>query len=303
MEIIQTIIDNVQKVIKGKREVVELSLIPLIAGGHLIFIDVPGVGKTTLASALANSIEAKFSRIQFTADLLPSDIIGVSIYKKETSSFEFKKGPVFANVVLADEINRASPKTQSALLEAMSEKTVTIDDFTYNLGNVFFVIATENPSEFSGIYPLPESELDRFMLSIKMGYPANDIEKEIIREGITDASKLVQPVTSLNEILFLREKSQKIYVEESIIDYVMKLVQETRRSKFIQIGVSTRGGIEFLKAIKCYALVKGRDFVQPEDVKIIARYALPHRIVLKHSESRFSEEIISDFLNELKAPV
>ncbi|MGB9694927.1 MAG: AAA family ATPase [Caldisericaceae bacterium] len=303
MEIIEKIIANVERVIKGKREVIELSLIPLISGGHLIFIDVPGVGKTTLASALANSIEAKFTRIQFTADLLPSDIVGVSIYKKETGSFEFKKGPVFANIVLADEINRASPKTQSALLEAMSEKTVTVDDFTYNLDNVFLVIATENPSEFSGVYPLPESELDRFMLSIRMGYPSIDVEKQIIREGITDASRLVKPVASLNDILLLRDKAQSIYVEDTVLDYVMKILHETRRSRYIQIGVSTRGGIEFLKAIKCYALIRGRDFVTPDDVKLIATYAIPHRVVLKNSESRFADEIIADILNETKAPV
>jgi MoxR-like ATPase len=303
MEIIHKIIENIQEVIKGKREIIELSLVPLIAGGHLIFIDVPGVGKTTLASAIANSIEAKFSRIQFTADLLPSDIIGISIYKKENALFEFKKGPIFANVILADEINRASPKTQSALLEAMSEKTVTVDDLTYVLDDVFFVIATENPAEFSGIYPLPESELDRFMLSIKMGYPSSDVEKEVIRKGVVDAAKRMHSVTTLNEILFLREQAQKTYVEESIIDYVMKIVQETRKSKYIQIGVSTRGGIEFLKAVKSFALLKGRDFVIPDDAKLIAPYALPHRIVLRKSESRFAQEIIFDILNELKAPV
>ncbi len=303
MEIIDRIIDNVQKAIRGKREIIELALVPLFAEGHIIFKDVPGVGKTTLASAIANSIDAKFSRIQFTSDLLPSDIIGVSIYRKAEGKFEFKKGPIFSNVLLADEINRASPKTQSALLEAMSERTVTVDEVTYHLDNVFFVIATENPSEFTGIYPLPESELDRFMLSLEMGYPSAKIEKEVIKRGIIDPAKGLEAVATLDDIFAIRRKVQEVFIEDSILDYVMRIVQATRNSKYLKIGLSTRGGIEFVKAIKGFAVIKGREFIIPDDVKRLSFYVLSHRVVLRGNETKFTQEIISEIVNEIETPI
>lgn len=301
--LIEKIISNVEKVIKGKTDIIEFSLIPLFAGGHLLFQDIPGVGKTTLAEAIARSIGGKFSRIQFTADLLPSDITGITIYHKESGKFEFKRGPLFANVILSDEINRASPKTQSALLEAMSEQTITIDNYTYPLPEIFFVIATENPYEFAGTYPLPESELDRFMISLKMGYPPHEIEKEIISEGRTNKSRELSAAISKEDLLSIKNNLNNIYTEASIVDYIMSIVQKTRNSKFISTGVSIRGAIEFVKAVKSFAIIKGRDFVIPEDVKQVAPVALLHRIIFKERETKFKEDILSELIKETQVPI
>lgn len=300
---IEKLIKNIEKAIKGKREVIELSLVPLLSGGHLLFMDIPGVGKSTLAEAIARSIDLKFSRIQFTSDLLPSDIIGVNIFNRNSNNFEFRNGPIFSNIVLADEINRASPKTQSALLEAMSERTVSVDNFTYKLPHIFMVIATENPIEFAGTYPLPESELDRFMLSLRMGYPPEDIEKDLMKAGVTHGAKTIESVLTHTDIDQLIEASNKIYAEESVVDYMMNIVQKTRESRFLSFGVSTRGSIEFLKAVKSYAFIKGRTFVIPEDVKIIAPFVLSHRVIAKDRNIKFKEDIIGEIIQNIKAPV
>ncbi len=302
-EQIKKIVDNVETVIKGKRDVIIMSLIPLITESHLIFQDIPGVGKSTLAEAIARSIDGVFRRIQFTADMLPSDITGITIFKRKSEEFEFKKGPIFANVVLADEINRTSPKTQSALLEAMNERTVTIDGVTYRLPRPFFVIATENPIEFSGTYHLPENELDRFMMSLTMGYPPEDIEKDIIKESEQKKPSELAPVLTRKEILEIISVVKSIYTEDSIIEYIMRIVNETRNNRFIRIGVSIRGSIDFVKAAKGYAYISERNFVVPDDVKAVAPAVLSHRIILRETERRFAKEIIQQILQNVQVPL
>ncbi len=300
---IKKIVDNVETVIKGKRDTIIMSLIPLITESHLIFQDIPGVGKSTLAEAIARSIDGVFRRIQFTADMLPSDITGITIFKRKSEEFEFKKGPIFANVVLADEINRASPKTQSALLEAMNERTVTIDGTTYKLPEPFFVIATENPVEFSGTYPLPESELDRFMMSLTMGYPPEDVEKNIIKESEQKKASELEPVLTRKEILEMASVVKNIYAEDSIIDYIMRIVNETRNNRFIKIGISIRGSIDFVRAAKGYTYINDRNFVVPDDVKTVAPAVLSHRIILKETEQKFAKEIIQQILQNVQVPL
>jgi MoxR-like ATPase len=301
--LIKKIIDNIERVIRGKRDVIELSLVPLFAEGHLIFQDVPGVGKSTLAEAIARSIGGIYHRIQFTSDLLPSDVIGTNVFDRVSNEFKFRKGPIFSNIVLADEINRASPKTQSALLEAMNESTVTADGITYELPGPFFVIATENPVEFAGTYPLPESELDRFMMSLPIGYPDESVEREIVLKGKKHEAKNLFPVSSTTDVLLIIEKAKKVFIDESVLNYAMSIVKSTRNNKFIKIGVSVRGSMEFIKAVKAFALIKGRDYVVPDDVKIIASFALPHRIILKESEKNFDKEIIKQILEEISVPL
>ena len=301
--LIKKIIDNIERVIRGKRDVIALSLVPLFAEGHLIFQDVPGVGKSTLAEAIARSIGGIYHRIQFTSDLLPSDVIGTNVFDRVSNEFKFRKGPIFSNIVLADEINRASPKTQSALLEAMNESTVTADGITYELPGPFFVIATENPVEFAGTYPLPESELDRFMMSLSIGYPDESVEREIVLKGKKHETKNLFPVSSTKDVLLVIEKAKAVFIEESVLNYAMSIVKSTRKNKFIKIGVSVRGSMEFIKAVKAFALIKGRDYVVPDDVKIIASFALPHRIILKESEKNFDKEIIKQILEEISVPL
>jgi MoxR-like ATPases len=222
---IKKVVDNVEKVIFGKRETILLSLTPLIAEGHLIYVDIPGVGKTTLAESIARSIDVLTSRIQFTADLLPTDITGVTVYNKETNTFEFRKGPIFANIVIGDEINRAPPKTQSALLEGMSERTVSVDNKRYELPNPFMVIATENPVEFAGTYPLPESELDRFMISLEVGYPESSYELEILQKGKKLEAKDLNPVLTINELKEIIEEAKNVLIEESVLNYLYEIVK------------------------------------------------------------------------------
>ena len=301
--LIKKIIDNIERVIRGKRDVIELSLVPLFAEGHLIFQDVPGVGKSTLAEAIARSIGGIYRRIQFTSDLLPSDVIGTNVFDRVSNEFKFRKGPIFSNIVLADEINRASPKTQSALLEAMNEATVTADGITYELPRPFFVIATENPAEFAGTYLLPESELDRFMMSLSIGYPDESVEREIVLKGKKHEAKNLSPVSSTTDVLLIIEKAKTVFIEESVLNYAMSIVKSTRNNKFIKIGISVRGSMEFIKAVKVFALIKGRDYVVPDDVKTIASFALPHRIILKESEKNFDKEIIKQILEETSVPL
>lgn len=300
---IKKVVDNVEKVIFGKRETILLSLTPLIAEGHLIYVDIPGVGKTTLAESIARSIDVLTSRIQFTADLLPTDITGVTVYNKETNTFEFRKGPIFANIVIGDEINRAPPKTQSALLEGMSERTVSVDNKRYELPNPFMVIATENPVEFAGTYPLPESELDRFMISLEVGYPESSYELEILQKGKKLEAKDLNPVLTINELKEIIEEAKNVLIEESVLNYLYEIVKKTRTSKYIRLGLSTRGAIDFVKAVKAFARISGRNFVIPEDVKKLAKPVLKHRLIFKEYEEKLKDEIIETIIYETQVPI
>jgi len=300
---IKKVVDNIEQVIKGKTDKILLSLVPLVGSGHLIYIDIPGVGKTTLSESIAKSFDLKTSRIQFTADLLPSDIIGVTIYNRERNSFEFKKGPIFAHIVIGDEINRTPPKTQSALLEAMSQCQITVDNITYRLEEPFMVIATENPAEFTGTYPLPESELDRFMISLDIGYPEEAVELKILNgENIVDVKDLKSVMTK-DELLEFVKEAKHTLIEESVLNYLYEIVRKTRTSKFIRLGLSIRGGIEYVKAVKAYAKICGRDFVIPEDIKTLAKPVIKHRVIFRETETKFRDEIIEDILNETKVPI
>jgi len=300
---IKKVVDNVEKVIFGKRDTILLSLTPLIAEGHLIYVDIPGVGKTTLAESIARSIDVLTSRIQFTADLLPTDITGVTVYNKETNTFEFRKGPIFANIVIGDEINRAPPKTQSALLEGMSERTVSVDNKRYELPNPFMVIATENPVEFAGTYPLPESELDRFMISLEVGYPESNYELEILQKGKKLEAKDLNPVLTINELNEIIEEAKNVLIEESVLNYLYEIVKKTRTSKYIRLGLSTRGAIDFVKAVKAFAKISGRNFVIPEDVKKLAKPVLKHRLIFKEYEEKLKDEIIETIIYETQVPI
>jgi MoxR-like ATPase len=309
-EKIGLLVEAIETVIKGKREVIEQALIALFAGGHLLVEDVPGVGKTTLAHALALILECRFHRIQFTSDLLPSDIVGISVYNQPRQAFEFKPGPIFANVILADEINRTTPKTQSALLEAMSEGQVTADNQTIELPKPFLVLATQNPVEHHGTYPLPESQLDRFLMRIKMGYPSLEDEKEIFRSQ-SQAHPLLglQAVISSGEVLQIQEAVRAIHIDESIIDYALQIVERTRHSEFLSLGVSPRGSLALLRACQSRAYVQGRDYCLPDDVKRLATPVLAHRIVanqraastLRRNEE--AERILQDILDSVEVPL
>jgi MoxR-like ATPase len=303
---LQKIVDlrrNVELVIRGKSEVVEFALAAMLAHGHILLEDVPGVGKTTLAHALARSISLEFQRIQFTSDLLPADIIGVTIFNKDQQDFEFIPGPVFTNVLLADEINRATPKTQSALLEAMNEGTITIEKSRLALPDPFLVIATQNPVEYIGTYPLPESQLDRFLMRLTLGYPDATNEREIIRAGGGhDALEMLQPVLSIEDFLSLQAQVPLVFASESLVDYLMSVVEKTRNDPEIALGVSTRGAVNFYRACQALAVVEGREFITPDDVKRLALPVLSHRIVLHDRrgahgdfapESRVIERILS----------
>src|SRR5512141_1063793 len=271
---------NVEKVIRGKSEVVQYCIAALLAKGHILLEDVPGVGKTTLAHALARSLSLSFQRIQFTSDLLPADIVGITIYKQEQQEFEFVSGPIFTHVLLADEINRATPKTQSALLEAMSEGMITIEKNRLPLPDPFLVIATQNPVEHVGTYPLPESQLDRFLMKLTIGYPNTTDEKKLLRAGgAQDALEHLEPVLEENEIIELQEQVANIHMNESLVEYLMTIVQTTRTHAEVALGVSTRGALVYFKACQALAMVNGREFVVPEDVKRLAIPVLSHRIL------------------------
>ena len=304
---VEKILANIEKVMIGKREVAELSLTALLAKGHVLLEDVPGVGKTMMVKSLAKSVGLQFKRIQFTPDLLPSDVVGVSIYNPSTMQFEFRPGPLLGNIILADEINRTSPKTQSALLEGMEEASVTIDGNTIEIPKPFFVMATQNPIEYEGTYPLPEAQLDRFLLKIKMGYPMQDEEMDILRRAEKSAPiYTIQSVVTAEQILEMQTLVQHVHVEDNVKHYIVQLARTTRQDSRVYLGVSPRASIALMKAAQAYAFIKGRDYVKPDDIQYLAKYVFSHRIILK-PEARYEgfteEKIVDQIVEQIPVPV
>lgn len=303
---INRIIQNIEKVMIGKAEVARLCLVALLAEGHVLLEDVPGVGKTMMVKALSKSVHAEYKRIQFTPDLLPSDVIGVSIYNPKDMEFTFRPGPIMGNIILADEINRTSPKTQSALLEAMEEHSVTIDGVTLEMEKPFFVMATQNPIEYEGTYPLPEAQLDRFLLKLEMGYPSAEDEVEMLTRSQQSPIDELQPVISMDDLKNLQHHVKDIFVEETVKQYIVELANETRSHPEIQLGVSPRASIALLKASQALAFLSGRDFVLPDDVQYMVPYVFGHRLIL-NSEAAYqgvtTEEIIETMLTRIHVPV
>lgn len=300
----------IERVIKGKSETVKLALVALLAKGHLLIEDVPGIGKTTLANALARALDLSFQRIQFTSDLLPSDVIGLSIYNQQRGDFEWKPGPIFANLVLADEINRATPKTQSALLEAMAEEQITVEGVSRRLPLPFMVIATQNPAEHHGTYPLPESQLDRFMLRLHVGYPSKADERDILRERERENPlEFVRSVMSEADVLQLQRLATEVRVDEALVEYLLSVVEQTRQTETIELGISPRGTLALFRSAQALALVEGRDFCIADDVKRLVLPVFAHRIIvnsrstnLKH-KTREAEQLLRDILQRTNVPI
>ena len=301
---------TIERVIKGKSETVKLALVALLAKGHLLIEDVPGIGKTTLANALSRALDLSFQRVQFTSDLLPSDVIGLSIYNQQNGDFEWKPGPIFANIVLADEINRATPKTQSALLEAMAEEQVTVEGVSRGLPAPFMVIATQNPAEHHGTYPLPESQLDRFMLRLHVGYPSKADERSILRDRERENPlQFVRPVMSEADISELQRLVSEVRVDEALVEYLLTIVEQTRRTEIIELGISPRGTLALFRSAQALALIEGRDYCIADDVKRLVIPAFAHRIIvntrstnLKH-KTREAEQILHDILQKIAVPI
>jgi MoxR-like ATPase len=294
------------RIIRGKADVVRLSVVALLAKGHLLIEDVPGVGKTTLAQALARSVRCTFHRLQFTSDMLPSDVLGVTIYNVHTQSFEFKRGPVFTQFLLADEINRTTPKTQSALLEAMNERQVTIDGKSHPLPEPFMVIATQNPVEHHGTYPLPESQLDRFLLRLRMGYPDRASERDILRQGTPEAAAAE---LSAEDVLHLQAEAESVKVDDALVDYILSIVEKTRSHESLSLGVSPRGTQALYRATQALALCEGREYAIPDDVKRLAVPVFAHRVVintrvaLAQRTTELAERILQEILTQVEVPL
>lgn len=295
--------------VRGKPEVVRLALVCLFSKGHLLVEDVPGVGKTTLAQALARSVDSRFHRLQFTADMLPSDVLGVTIYNARTQAFEFKQGPIFTNFLLADEINRTTPKTQSALLEAMNERQVTMDGRSYPLAEPFMVIATQNPIEHHGTYPLPESQLDRFFMRIRIGYPDPASEREILRRAGEMPGLQIRPTLSAEEVIQIQSWVPQVSVDEALVDYMLAIVEKTRTHESFSLGVSPRGAQALYRATQALAVLEGRDYALPDDVKRLVvpvfahRVVINTRVVLADRTSDLSDRILSELLTLVEVPL
>ena len=297
---------NLSKVILGKSDVIDFVIMAIICKGHILIDDIPGTGKTMLAKSLALSIYSKFSRIQFTPDMLPSDVTGVSFYNQVTQKLEFRKGPIFANIVLADEINRATPKTQSALLEGMEEKQITVDGFTHELPGVFLVIATQNPIDYEGTFRLPEAQLDRFLIKIHIGYPDNNTEKEIMKSQNFDhpINSITQVITE-EEILFMQEEIKKVHVSEEIMHYIIRIIDATRENDNIYLGASPRGSLALYRLGQCRAAFNSRDYVIPDDIKQVSFPVIAHRIIFKPSiqmQDFEYAEFIKEMVDHVKVP-
>jgi MoxR-like ATPase len=298
---------NLQSVIYGKSECIDVLIVALLASGSVLIEDVPGVGKTTLAKALARSIDAKYNRIQFTPDLLPADILGSSIYNPVSGDFRFDPGPIFCNILLADEINRASPRTQSALLEAMNESQATIEGKRYPLPNPFIVIATENPIEFHGTYPLPEAQLDRFLIRMAIGYPTAVVEIDILKSHAhAEPLDKIEPVLTLEQVRQIQQEVAGIHVDDSILEYIVEIVHATRRDGRLQLGLSTRGTLMISRAARARAYLQRRDHVVPDDVQWVISYVLPHRViptVKSRHDNLTTNQIITDVVAQIEVPV
>jgi MoxR-like ATPase len=306
-ELADRVISNLQRVMHAPDETLQFSVLCLLAEGHLIIEDFPGVGKTSLAKALARSVDCAFSRLQFTPDLLPSDVTGVNVFNQRSNEFEFRPGPVFANILLVDEINRASPKTQAALLECMQERQVTIDGISYQLPPPFMVMATQNPIEYEGTYPLPEAELDRFTMRIAIGYPPLPDEAQMLSEQATDTPiDRLECVASAQEVLDGIEDAKRVFVEESLNRYIVALLRQTRSDNRLYLGASPRAGIALLRVAKARALVSGRDYVEPDDIKAVAPTVLAHRLILApeaRSSGLDAEDLVRSILERTPVPV
>ncbi|GIO07867.1 magnesium chelatase [Brevibacillus reuszeri] len=301
------LIDNIEKVLIGKRSVIEMMVAAVLANGHVLLEDVPGVGKTMLVRALAKSVGGEFKRIQFTPDLLPTDVTGVAIFNQKSLEFEFRQGPLFANVILADEINRTSPKTQSSLLEAMEERSVTVDGVTYRLPEPFFVMATQNPLEYEGTFPLPEAQLDRFLMQLRLGYPSVDEEMRMLSR-FSDANPLdqLEPVMTAGELAQLQQQASAVKISEGVKEYIVRLCHRTRDHHHVYLGVSPRGSLALYRASQALAFVRGREYVIPDDVKELVPLIFAHRMMVK-PESRLEgstvERILTAILSETRVPV
>ncbi|HSI88416.1 MAG TPA: MoxR family ATPase [Pyrinomonadaceae bacterium] len=300
----------IERVIRGKSETVKFGLVTFMAGGHLLIEDVPGIGKTTFANAMARALDLTIQRIQFTSDLLPSDVIGISIYDQRSGDFEWKPGPIFSNVVVADEINRATPKTQSALLEAMAEEQVTVEGVSRKLPNPFIVIATQNPSEHHGTYPLPESQLDRFMLRLHMGYPSFEDERAILHDRErADPLDLIEPVLNVSDVTALQQLVTRVRVDESLVDYLLRIVDATRRSDAFELGISPRGSLALFRSAQSMALIEGRDYCIADDIKRLVLPCFAHRVIVSsrasalRNRTREAEQALLDILQNVSVPV
>jgi len=309
-EVLTRVQQSVQSVIRGKDEVIRLALVGLLARGHLLIEDVPGVGKTTLAHALARSFDCAFQRIQFTSDMLPSDVIGVSVFSQQTQRFEFRPGPIFANIILADEINRTTPKTQSALLEAMNENQVTVDNRTSLLPQPFMVMATQNPIEHHGTYPLPESQLDRFLMRLKIGYPSAESEKEILQDyAESDPMANLRPVMTGAEVVEIQKRVRRVKVDEELLNYTLAIVEKTRQHEYLSLGVSPRGTMSLYRAAQALAFLEGRNYCIPDDFKRLVLPVFSHRCVVSSryvstlKKSDQSEAILEEITNSTPVPL